>query len=346
MFLSPCIRLKPLAQLCHRLAISTKAGVQDRKIWSSEAEKGSKTQQRAIALVSQELENRKSLTDALTATGKYFPPLFRKMVEVGETSGQLDQTYERLAAHYDRSLKSKRSFLGQLAWPLMQLVLALFVIGILIWVMGFLPANRQPSENSIDILGFGLVGNTGLFLYSNALILSAIFVLLTIEAARRGVGWSKSLQRFAIKLPVIGGALKTIAISRFTWALQLVLDTPMDLRIALPLALETTGNDYFSRYGIQVAEGIEHGKTIHSVLKGTGLFPTDLLNSIAVGEQGGRLVETLEHVSADYQQRAQSATTILAQTAGYGVWILIGAFIISMIFRLFSFYTGQINQFL
>ena len=63
MFFSPRIRLKPLAQLCHRLAIATKAGIQDRKIWSSEAERGSGSQRRAVLLISQQLDGKKSLTE-------------------------------------------------------------------------------------------------------------------------------------------------------------------------------------------------------------------------------------------------------------------------------------------
>ena len=338
---SPRIRLKPLAQLCHRLAISTKAGIQDRKIWSTEAERGSNTQRSVIMHISQQLENRKTLTDALAASGNYFPPLFRHMVAVGELSGQLDQTYERLAEHYDQSLKTKREFLGQLTWPLFQLGMALFVIGLLIWIMGILPANQG---NQVDMLGIGLTGNSGLFIYINALVLATIAILLFLEASRRGLGWSRKLQHTVMRLPMIGRALKTLAIARFTWALRLVLDTPMDLRQALPLAFETTGNDYFACHGQAVANRIEQGQTIHAALAETALFPTDFLDSIAVGEQSGRIVETMEHVAAEYRVKAQSATSLLAQAAGYLIWLLIATFIIAMIFHFASFYFSQLKQ--
>ncbi len=344
MFLSQRIRLKALAQLCHRLATATGAGIDDRKIWSEEAERGTRGQRRVVALIRDQLANRKSLTEALPATGNYFPPLFCQMVEVGEKSGQLDGTYKRLASHYDRTMKARREFLGQLSWPMLQLASSLLVIGLLIWIMGMMPINRGAAGAQGDILGFGLMGTSGLIVYVNFLVVLGIAGLLVIEAARRGIGWTRSLQRMVIQLPVVGGALKTLALSRFTWALQLVLDTPMDLRRALPLALEAAGNDYYARHGDAVANRIELGETIHTSLAVTGAFPTELLDTIAVGEQSGRLVETMGHLSAEYQQRATSAISLLAQVAGYAVWLLISACIIGLIFRIFSFYTDTLNS--
>ena len=343
---SPRIRLKPLAQLCHRLATATRAGIEDRKIWRDEAQRGSRAQRAKVALIREEIASGTSLAEAVSATGNFFPPLFRQLLEVGETSGQLGRTYTRLAEHYERTLAARRAFWGRLAWPMMQLGMALAIVGLLIWIMGVLPINTGPKGPQIDMLGFGLIGTRGLIIYANVLIVIAIGVLLTIEAARRGVLWTRRLQRFALRIPVIGAALKTLALARFTWALQLVLDTPMDLRRALPLALETSGNDHYARHAPEVAQRIQAGQDIHTALSATGVFPSDLLDNIAVGEESGRLVEAMERQSAEYQQRAAMAISLLAQVAGYAVWLLVAGFIIMMIFRLFSFYTQQINNLL
>ncbi len=340
------IRLKPLAQLCHRLATATRAGIEDRKIWHDEAQRGSQSQRATVARIRDEIASGSSLGEALAATGSFFPPLFRQMLEVGETSGQLGRTYSRLAEHYDRTLTARRAFMGRLAWPMMQLGMALAVIGLLIWIMGLLPINTGSKGVQADMLGFGLIGTRGLIIYINVLVVIAIGILLVWESARRGVMWTRRLQRLALRIPVIGGALKTLALSRFTWALQLVLDTPMDLRRALPLALEVAGNDYYACHGPSVAQRIQAGQDIHASLSATDVFPADLLDSIAVGEESGRLVEVMERQSAEYQERAAVAISILAQIAGYAIWLLVAGFIIMMIFRLFSFYTQQIYDLL
>ena len=346
MLFSPRIRLKPLAQLCQRLAIATNAGLEDRRIWSDEAERSSGALQRSCEVIRDELAAGHSLSEALPKTGRFFPKLFRNMISVGETSGQLGKTYKRLGQHYEKSLSARRAFMSRLAWPMLQLGMALGVIGLLIWVMGLPMINKPGAQQQTDMLGLGLTGTRGLLIYLNVIILFVIGVLLFIEAARRGALWTKSLQRLAIGIPVIGGALKTLALARFTWALQLVLDTPMDLRRALPLALEASGNDYFAQHGRDVALHIQSGSEIYTALATTGAFPADLLDQIAVGEQSGSLVETMEHQAEHYQDKATMALSLLAQFAGYAVWVLVAVFIISMIFRLFFFYTQQLNSFI
>lgn len=339
---APRIRLKQLAALCHRLSIATSAGIKDFKVWQSEAERGSRQQQRKIDQVVQALNAGNTLPKSLSATGKYFPTLFLQMVEVGDESGQMDRTYKRLAEHYDRTLAAKRAFLSKLAWPAFQFGIAVLVVGILIYIMGMIPGNRDGE--AFDMLGLGLIGTPGLMRYASILVMCAIATLLLIEAFRRGAAWVKPLQRAVVMLPVVGEAFKTLAIARFTWAFQLVLGTSMDLRKAIPLALNATGNDYYARHGREVALRIENGQDITSSLAATGVFPKELIDSINVGEESGQLAELMSRLAKEYQERAGSAISILAQAVGYLIWLLVAAMIIMLIFQIFSSYVGQINS--
>jgi type IV pilus assembly protein PilC len=345
MLFSSRIRLKPLAQLCHRLATATNAGIQDRQIWTNESERGSASQRAAASAIRDKLAGGQSITDALRNSSEFFPILFRQMVEVGEVSGRLGDIYKRLARHYDRMLVSRREFLGRLAWPLMQLGMALFVIGALIWVMGMLPANNTPGGVQFDMLGFGLVGNSGLVKYVGVLVCISILLLLLFQWLRSRKDWLSALQRLLVQLPLVGGAFKTLAIARFTWALQLVLDTPMDIRKALLLAFNSTGNGYYVQHAPEVTDRIQRGQSITQSLAATGLFPGELLDNIAVGEESGRLVESMQRAAEDYEERAASAISILAQIAGYAIWLLILVFMATLIIRLGMFYTNTIQEF-
>jgi type II secretory pathway component PulF len=324
--------------------MATSAGIQDRKIWQQEADRGSAAQRAAAGQVRDSLARGESVADALQHTGEYFPPLFRNLVAVGDTSGQLDRTYRRLADHYDHVLAAQRAFWGALAWPAIQFAIAVFVIGLLIFVLGAIqPASAQPGA-TYDPLGFGLFGTRGLVVYLNVLIAIAIAVLLVVESARRGARWVRALERAAMRLPIIGNAFETLALARFTWALQLVLDTPMDLRKALPMALDATANAHFSQHGPAAARAIGGGMTLHAALASTGAFPRELLDAIHVGEQSGMLVEAMRRQADEYQQRARAALSILAQTLGYLVWALVAMLIITLIFRLYGSYIGTINS--
>ena len=340
---APRIRLKPLAQLCRRLAVSTDAGIEDRRIWRDEAERGARSQRFAVAQVAAALARGSSIDDAIAAGGNYFPPLFQQMVAVGDASGQLDRTYRRLAEHYDQMLAARRTLLGALAWPGIQLAIAVLTIGVVIWISGAL--SLQSIDGSpLDVFGFGLTGARGLTIYLTIVITAAIALLLFAQAWSRGMLWTRPLQRVALRLPAIGHAVRTLVLARFTWALRLVLDTSMDLRKALPLALDATGHDVYRQLGPQVARNISQGMPLHIALGDTGEFPKELLESIAVGEQTGMLAEVMERQSKDYHARSMTAIGVLARALGGVVWVLIAAMIIVLIFRVFNGYASAINR--
>lgn len=340
---SPRIRLKPLAQLCRRLAVATGAGLEDRRIWRDEAERGGRSQRIAVSQVSASLARGQAIDDAIAATGSYFPPLFQQVVAVGDASGQLDRTYRRLAEHYEQMLSARRTLLGALAWPGIQLAIALLTVGVVIWIS--IALNLRSIDGSpLDLFGLGLTGGAGLTIYLIAVITAAIALLLFAQAWSRGMLWTRSLQRIAIQLPVVGNAVQTLALARLTWALQLVLDTSMDLRKALSLALDSTGHDAYRQLGPRVARSINQGMSLYGALAETGRFPTDFLDAISVGEQTGMLAETMQRQSKEYQARAATAIGILARALGALIWVLIATMIIVLIFRVFNGYVGTINK--
>jgi type IV pilus assembly protein PilC len=343
MFLSPRIRLKPLAQLCRRLATATGAGLEDRRIWRDEAGRGGRAQREAVDKVSQALARGQAIDDALATTGAYFPPMFHQMVAVGDASGNLDRTYRRLAEHYEHMLAARRTLWGALAWPGLQLAFALVTIGLVIWLSSAFNLKSMDGQ-PLDVFGFGLTGSKGLTIYLMLVILAAIAVLLSIEAMRRGMLWTRALQNIALRIPGLGNALQTLALARFTWALQLVLDTAMDLRKALPLALDATGHDAYRRLGPHVARSISRGMSLHMALAETGAFPSDMLDAVSVGEQSGALAETIGRQSKVYHERAAAAAGLLARFFGGVVWVVIAVLIIMLILRVATSYVNTLNS--
>ena len=182
----PRIGLKPLAALCRRLAISLGAGVDVRTVWMREAASAQGVGRRQLAKISQGVANGVSMSDSLKRTGKYFPEFFREIVRVGEESGHLPEVCRQLAAHYEHQLKLRRALCASLTWPLVELTLALTVVGIVIWVMGAIP---QLAKNKVDLFGFGLMGTQGLLVYLSAAggLRRRGFLGLSRHAARRAV---------------------------------------------------------------------------------------------------------------------------------------------------------------
>jgi type II secretory pathway component PulF len=337
---SPRANTKQLAGFCRRMATSLGAGVDLRRTLNREAETTRGGLQRRLTLVRDDAARGSSLAEAFAATGDYFPPLFRQLVEVGEQTGHTSEVFSQLADHYDHQLSLRRVFLGSIAWPLIQLIAAIGVIGLLIWIMGILGKRGATS----DILGWGLKGTSGLLIY--LAIVGSVFLALfaLIQTARRGALWWAPIQRALVRLPVLGRALKTLALSRVSWTLHLALDTGMEVRRALRLALAHSGHVNFSDAAETMVAVISRGRPIHEAMSAVRVFPAAYVDAVAVGEESGRLVETLAILSRQQQDESRASLAILVRLAGFAIWLLVAGLIITMIFRLAGFYAGTIQD--
>jgi type II secretory pathway component PulF len=342
MFLLPRLSAKTLGELSHRLAVETESGIDVRRTWKREAESARSRVRGDFQQVSDAVSRGDSLSVALAGTGQLFPPLFREIVDVGEKTGTLGRVFHRLSSHYRKNVELQRMFLMAIAWPMIELVIAICVIGFLIWMLGIV-AQRNRGE-PIDVLGFGLIGNRGLLVYSIFIVAVGTCVAGLVVAVRRGVMWTRPLQRGMMRIPVLGGSLEKLALARLTWALHLTMNVDMDLRRVVPLVLRATGNDYYIRHTPDAASLVATGHPLHKAFSATGVFPADFIDALEVAEESGAVVESMERLSKRYEDEAEMALKLLTTFAGVAVALVVMGLIVMMIFRIAGFYIGTIND--
>jgi type II secretory pathway component PulF len=331
---SPRIELKTLADLCHRLGMAFEAGIDARTIWAREAERARGRLREPLQIISDAVDRGGAMTDALRETGDFFPSLFREMVALGEKTGHIDGVLAQLADHYRNQIALRRSFLSSITGPLLQLGAALIVVGALIWVQDLI---------HFDILGFGLVGTHGLQVYGILLAGVGVVIFLIIRALTRGAVWTAPIQRLVLQLPGIGKPLQTVALARLAWAMHVTLDGGMEVRLALRLSLRSTRNARYTDQIPGIMREISAGNSIHEAFSRAGGYPLEFLDTLAVGEQTGKIAESMAVLARQYQERARMALATLTTLAGWAVWAAIAALLIALIIRVFSFYLNTIT---
>jgi type II secretory pathway component PulF len=342
MFFSARIGQKELAQLCRRLATGLEAGLEVRRVWAREAgSRFSPGLRGNLEHVAEGINRGQTLSDALAETGKYFPGLFHELVAVGEQTGKLAEVLKRLAEHYEHQLRLKRIFMAAIAWPMLQLSAAVMVIGLLIYVMGFITGT---DGKPVDVLGFGLVGGEGVTIYFLIIFAAVAVAFAIIQAVRRGLAWTRPVQKMLLEIPGLGAQLQTLSLAQLAWTMHLTFEAGMDLLPALPLCLRSTRNARYTDHINEVLTAVRSGEEISEAFAETRAFPRDFLDSLEVGERSGRLPETMAILSGQYQDQAQRALAALTVLAGFAVWGLVAILIIVLIFRLASFYLGTIND--
>ena len=334
--------LRNRAALCRRLSTALTAGIDIRKVLDREAQQArNAAARRRLAEVSSAVAQGETLTAALAETKDYFPPLFHELVEVGEQTGHLGEIFGQLAEHYESQIQLRQTFRAAIAWPIIQLFIALAIVGLMIRLSGtFEGLDGKP----IDFLGIGLTGTWGLAIYIALLAAIAAGLFTVIRASNRGLVFVGPLQRAILRVPVLGPALQTLALSRLAWSMHLTMNAAMELRKALRLSLRNTGSALYTDAADKIDASIADGNSIHEAFCEAGCFPPDFLDAVDVGEHSGRLVESMAHLSRQYQEQARAALSTLTMVAGFAVWGLVAILLVCLIFRFALVYINMLNN--
>ncbi len=335
------ILTKQLAEFLRRLGLSLESGIEIRKALASEVRRSPPAVKQRVETIGEAVNAGSSLTEAFQQTGDFFPPLTRELIAVGEQTGHLPEVLRQLVEHYDQQIALRRIFLSTISWPMLQLAMALFVIGFLIWVSG---AITRGTGNKTDLLGLGLTGEPGLVAYLILLALMGLGIYVAWRAVVTGKAWIAPVQRIVMRIPVFGMRLRTLSVARFAWTLHMALGAVLDVQKSLSLAIRSTHNIEFTSQEPRVQAVLAERHPIHEALDEAGVFPVELVHTVQVGEESGRLVEALGNLARQQNDVARGAMAVLTKIAGWIVWFLVAGLIITMIARLASVYFGNINQ--
>ena len=324
-----------LARQCRSLATLLDSGVTLLKALSVSAGKtGDARANAAVEDVRRDVKRGMELHEALRARGGTFPPLMVDLVAVADRTGAAPETLRGLADHFESMVRLRKAFLAQIAWPVFQLVAAVGVIGLVIYILGMI--------GDFDPLGLGLLGASGAAVwFGTAGAVAAAGASLWFVGRRTVAG--RWLDPALLAVPVLGKCLRNFALARFSWAFSLTQNAGMPIDESLTASLSATGNRAFADAGGDVWSRVRAGEELTDGLRATDLFPEDYLQMLAVAEASGSVPETLERIGPDLEADARRSLSALAAAVGWVVWALVAAFIVWIIFQMVLRYVAILN---
>lgn len=333
------ISTKKLAHLCHRVGNAYKAGLDVKTIWQREATQGSPRHKIAMQKVADQIAEGQTVAEAMRAANGYFPELALAVTEAGEQGGRMDRSLELLSRHYATLLRFRREMASRLAWPVMELTAAVFIIGALILIMGWV------SETPIDWLGFGW--STMQYFWTYVALVILFFGGLACLIIGSLAGWFGDYpMRIARRIPVLGKTIQIFALARFAWVLAAAFESGMNTMHGVGLAFQATQNHYYQQFEAQVKEDLQQGQPLTESLRETGAFPEDFLMHVENGELTGNLPESMNRVAEEYTEQAEHSLSIIAKVLFFMIFGMIAVFIGFLIIRLYSMYLNNIQSFM
>jgi general secretion pathway protein F/type IV pilus assembly protein PilC len=111
------------------------------------------------------------------------------------------------------------------------------------------------------------------------------------------------LERWRFKLPVVGTALRMVAITRFCRILGTMLANGVPLLQALSISKDSTGSPLLADRVAAAAENVRAGKSLTEPLAAGGMFPEQIIAMISVAEESNQLEKVLVHIADTVERR-------------------------------------------
>jgi MSHA biogenesis protein MshG len=260
-----------------------------------------------------------------------FSTFYVSLVRVGETTGQLDEAFDRLFGYLEFEREVRERIKTALRYPTIVMVVIAAAVAIVNFAV--IPAFArifQASKVELPLLTRVLIGTSNFFLaywplLVGALVLGVIAFIAYTGSERGKYNWD----RLKLRIPIAGSIILKATLARFARAFSIASRAGVPIVQALSVVASVVDNAFLSRRIEQMREGVERGESVLRTAVTTGVFTPVVLQMIAVGEETGELDELLGEVADMYEREVDHEIKNLSTniepiiTIALGVLVLI-----------------------
>ena len=259
------------------------------------------------------VEQGSSLSAALETQPEVFDHLYVSMVRAGEVGGALDETMIRLADTLEAGVRLRSKVKSAMAYPIVVLSLIVGIVtAMLVFVVPIFKGMYDDLGGSLPMPTQMLINISGIFK-----TYWWVFFGLTIGGISFFRRWRKtdkgraSWDRFKLRLPIFGGLVQKIAISRFARTLSVLTRTGVPVLQALDIVADTSGNSSVAAAINDVQSSVKRGESLAQPLEQHDVFPPMVTQMMAVGEETGALDTMLSKVADFYDNEVEDTVSAL-----------------------------------
>lgn len=290
-----------------------------------------------------------SLADALSEHPYMFGELYVNMVRAGEATGNVDVVLRRLADYLQSQRTLRRKVVSALTYPALMIGIGMIVVSILMAVVvpkitSMLTDMNQtlPAPTQVLIFISDLFKD---WWWVGCLVIAAIS--FGFERVYRGSEKGRlAIDRFLLRLPVVGELLRKQAVARFTRTLSTLLQSGVPAVQSLEITKTVVGNRVIANATEHIRTRILEGTDIATPLKQTGVFPAVVGYMVNVGEQSGELEQMLDRIAGAYDEEiditTERLTSVLEPIMIVFLAVVVGYIVISIVLPILQI--GQIGK--
>lgn len=332
------VDLKDLAVMSRQMATMIGAGlslIRTLGILADQTE--NKELARVLGIVGSEIEHGLSLSEAMAKHPVIFPPLMIHMIRAGEAGGFLDTSLTGAADNFEADVKLRDTIKSALTYPVIVLIMAIVaVIGMLIFIVPVFEQMFAGLGGELPLPTQFLVMLSRSMIWLGP-ILAVSLVVFTVwwRANKHTVRVRSVVDPLKLKLPVFGMLFTKVAVARFARNFSTMMASGVPILQSLSIVGDTSGSYVIEQALKKVQESVRQGKSISGPLALEPVFPSMVVQMIAVGEDSGSMEVMLSKVAEFYEAEVDATTKALTSLIEPLMIAFIGVVIGGMIVALY-----------
>ncbi len=286
------------------------------------------------------------LSEGMRKYPKIFPELFVNMVESGESGGVLDTMLFRLAEARELEEENRRKVQAAMAYPI--LVAVVGAVTIFVLLSFFMPRVMElfdgytnlPVPTRILLSVSGFLSQYWYWVLFGMLFVFAFFHRLAAMDKGRTL-----VDSWKLKMPLLGRFLRDVDLARFSRTFALLIDSGVSIDRVLRLSANSIHNAVL-RNELELVRDrtLLQGMTLSDSIKGSACFPAFVGNMLAVGEETGRIDESLNEVAKFYEgcieRQSRMVTSMVEPVLLLVVGLIVGFIVFAMLLPIFELGSG------
>jgi type IV pilus assembly protein PilC len=284
-----------------------------------------------------QLEAGAFLSDAMSKYPRVFSELYVNILRAGEATGNLDMVLKDLVKFLEWQEELTSQVKQASIYPAFVISL---IIGVITIMMTFTLPKFFPILKSFNVelpLPTKIIMAVSTFFARFWWAIAggiAGFVIIYISTNKTPNG-KRFWDRLKLHIPFFGSLNRKVALSRFSHYLSILYKAGIGIVQALYIVEKIVGNSIIADEIKRVREGVVKGESLSEGLKKSEYFPPLVNRMIEVGEDTGKLDESLNKVSEYYDREVPAAIRRFFAILEPAMIVLLGGMVLFMALSIF-----------
>lgn len=341
------VKPRDLSVFCRQFVSITQAGVPMKEALQMLAEQTeNKWLKRAIFDVLTNVEKGNTLADSMMAYQDIFPGIMVSMVRAGESSGNLEMAFSRMAVHFEKQAKLKATIRKATIYPIILICAAIGVVAVmLLFVIPIFIDMFADLDVEMPALTMAVM-NTSEWTASHwyVILIVIVAVVAAYHAFYRTDDGRRIIDEIKMHMPLFGKLTVKSACAEFARTMSTLLAAGLSTVNCLDIVSGIIKNIHYVNALQKAKEEIMKGIPLSEPLQSSGIFPPMVYHMTGIGEETGNIEDMLSKLADYYDEEVEITTqSILAAMEPLIIVfmaIVVGTLVIAVILPIGAMYEG------